>query len=135
MLNNNKVNHVDVFKSVTERFEILKSVQNLLYFRVFPDIKTQRWFSVSEIMRAHAFGEISDQQYEEMIKSIDPIMGFLLYGIVEGVTTNSWEKAIGALKALENYTNAKTRFMPAKAIYSHQQKIQRSICAARKSKG
>lgn len=90
-------------KSVTERFEILKSVQNLLYFRVFPDIKTQRWFSVSEIMRAHAFGEISDQQYEEMIKSIDPIMGFLLYGIVEGVTTNSWEKAIGALKALENY--------------------------------
>ncbi len=90
-------------RALTERYEILKSVQSFAYFRIFPDIKTQRWYSIAEVMNLRFTNQITQEQYEEIMRPIDAMMSLLLYGIMEGVTTNSWSKAIAALKEIENY--------------------------------
>ena len=88
---------------VNESYEIIKSVQNLLYFRVFPDIKTKRWFSITELMQLQANGQIPQEEYKRLMEQIAPITDMLLFGIQKGVMENSWKDALLGLKALEVY--------------------------------
>lgn len=90
-------------RKVTESYEIFKSVQNLIFLRIFPDPKTKRWFSVTELTYLYLQGQIPKQQYEEMMHAMDSMMNALFMGMILGVTTNSWELGISALKSLESY--------------------------------
>lgn len=90
-------------RKVTESYEIFKSVQNLIFLRIFPDPKTKRWFSATELTYLYLQGQIPKQQYEEMMQKVDSMMNALFMGMILGVTTNSWELGISALKSLESY--------------------------------
>lgn len=90
-------------RKVTESYEIVKSVQTLLYLRIFPDPSTKRWFSATELTYLLLQGQLPMQEYEPMIQKVDSMMNALFMGMILGVSTNSWDLGISALKSLESY--------------------------------
>ena len=96
-------------RKVTESYEIVKSVQTLLYLRILPDPSTKRWFSATELTYLLLQGQLPMQEYEPMIQKVDSMMNALFMGMILGVSTNSWDLGISALKSLESYQEAKWR--------------------------